>query len=133
MKLFTEWLQTNIQEMIPNQGSDIPGAVTTLRNHFANSQAYPNDWLLQGINVAKGKVGGNPQAIALLEVMENLAQRFLQNIRNERLGIQTPMQGKGLVLKMPGVGERGSDDYQRLYQRLMQDLSVYVDRLSQLT
>jgi hypothetical protein len=139
-KLFMEWLQDKANEgtlggaweNIPHGGyggqtarpeapkPDIYSARETLKNCMANMRDDPSRWLSEGFRVALEKVRGNPQAERIIGDMQNVAGQFYNAIRP--YGIYDQRQGNTIRPRMPDKGERGFDEYQRLYL-------AYYDRL----
>ena len=134
MNLFTEWLQDRKNEAVhplSSSGSimqhkqsevDLYSARETLKNCMANMRSNPMHWLGEGIAWAMQKVRGHRQAEEIVSNMQNVASRFFQEIRDRNLMIYDQRQGGVMTPRMPNEGERGFEEYQRLY------LSYY-DRL----
>lgn len=136
MKTFTEWLQNKVEENMgfsshtTNAQPNIYQAVMTLRNHFANMQNNPMHWLGTGLKQAAELVHGNPDAESIISSMDNIAQRFIQNIRNHNLMISDRKLG-GQV-RMPYVNEPLYKQYEPLFQKANQDLHQLLQRLGAL-
>lgn len=126
MKLFTEWLQDKVENYHPlsSGGSimqhqqpqvDLYSAREGLKNSMANMRSNPMKWLGEGLAWAMQKVRGHRQAEEIISNMQNIASRFFQEIRDRNLMIYDQRQGNTMTPRMPNEGERGFEDYQRLY------------------
>ena len=127
-KLFTEWLQDKINEAVHplssggsimqynnQQKPDIYSAREGIKNSMANMQSDPAKWLGDGLQWGLQKARGNPQAEAIIREMQNIATQFFQAIRDQNLGIYDNRQGDVVRPRMPNQGERGFEQYQKLY------------------